>query len=243
MEEKAKTTSTSAKKLKETLVIMFINLVLIWFLQLIIDQDLRNRLSTMEIISLFFYPLIIFYLRNNWPKKQKIIDIVLLSILYVFSASIIHESCHIIGLYAIGSKPIEVSLIPKFWEGKFTGGAWVRSEPLNNWLNPIPGLFPYIIDICFLVIGFLILRTKRITNSFWAGLIYVYFCLGPLFDIINNYSITFTGIVEGNDFHGLALGWGGVWANMIGSVFSISAISICILVLILYKNIPLKKSI
>ncbi len=215
------------------------NLVVIWFILKGYVPDLRQRLATIEIFGLVFCPMIIFYLRNNWTPVKWIINIVLISIITIFSYAFIHESSHVIGAYIIGSKPIETHLIPNFWKGEFTT-AWIRSEPVNNILiGVIPGLFPYIKDIIFLIIGLVIFKKRRINNSFLAGFVYVFFCLVPLFDIVNNYLIKLIiGRVEGNDFYGVTLGWGDVWSNIIGMTFSIFAIFICIWILIFYKNFP-----
>lgn len=230
-------TQTNAKKIIISNIVAFI---IIAVLLMIFQPDPRLRLASVEIMLLFFYPLIIFYYGNNWYRLNWIINIVIISILYIFFAPIIHESCHILGLYIVGSKPIDFNLIPKFWEGQFTRAGWVRSVPLNNWLDAIPGLFPYIIDLCLIFIGAIILRTKNITNSFWAGLIYAFFCLAPLFDIVNNYTLKVVGVVEGNDFNGVALVWGEFWANFVGSVFSSIALVISAWVLLLYKGVPQK---
>lgn len=227
------------KKWFKILGVFGFNLVVIWFLLKGFVPDLRQRLATIEIFGLVFSPMIIFYLRNNWLPVKWIINILLISIITIFSYSFIHEFSHVIGVYVIGSKPIEVHLIPNYWKGEFTSGASVRSEPVNSWLGVIPGLFPYIKDIIFLLLGLLILKKKRINNSFLAGFIYVFFCLVPLFDIVNNFLIKLIiGRVEGNDFYGVTLGWGDVWSNIIGMTFSIFAIFICIWIPIFYKNFP-----
>jgi hypothetical protein len=235
-----RTTSGKPRYWYKILGIFLSCLVAMWFNL----PDLRQRLATIELFALFLFPLIIFYLRNSWSLGKSIRDIVLISILIVFSYSILHESSHVVGVYLIGPKPVEVHLIPKYWEGNFTTAASVSSEPVNSWLGVIPGLFPYIKDIFFLIIGFLILRRKRINNSFVAGFIYAFFCLTPLFDIVNNYLIKLiVGRLEGNDFYGVALGWGTVWANVIGMTFSIFAIFICIRTLIFYKGFPMIPSV
>ena len=139
----------------------------------------------------------------------------------------------------IGSKPIETHLIPHFWKGEFTTG-WVRSDPVNGWTGVLPGLFPYIKDIVFLIIGLSIFQKSKINNSFLAGLTYAILCLAPLFDIVNNYFIKFIiGRLEGNDFYGVTLGWGDTLANIIGMTFSIFAIFTCIWIPIIYKNFPI----
>jgi hypothetical protein len=126
-------------------------------------------------------------------------------------------------------------LIPRFWEGDFTT-AWVRSEPVNDWRGPIPGLSPYIKDVFLLIIGFILLKGKKVSNAFWAGFIYVFFCLGSLFDIVNNYFLKVLGYLTGNDFYGVTLGWGDTWSNIIGIAFSSFAIGICFWVLMAYKS-------
>ena len=205
------------------------NLIVIWFILKGIIPDLRHRLATIEIFGLVLCPLIIFYLRNNWSPVKWILNIAVISIIVIFSYSFIHESSHVIGVYIIGSETIETHLIPSFWKGEFTT-AWIRSEPVNNILiGVIPGLFPYIKDIIFLILGVLIFRKVKINNSFIAGFVYAFFCLVPLFDIVNNYLIKLiSGKIEGNDFYGVTLGWGDVWSNIIGMTFSIFAIFICI---------------
>jgi len=235
-----KTTSVKPKNWYKILGIFVFSLVMMWFSIAVSQPDLRQRLATMEVFALFLCPLIIFYLRNNWSLVKWIINIVLIFILIVFSYSFLHESSHVVGVYLIGSKPLEVHLIPKYWEGNFTSGASVGSEPVKSWIGVIPGLSPYIKDILFLIIGFLILRRKSINNSFFAGFIYAFFCLTPLFDIVNNYLIKLiVGRLEGNDFYGVALGWGTFWANIIGMTFSIFAIFICIRIPIFYRNFPI----
>jgi hypothetical protein len=197
--------------------------------------DARTRFALI-IMSLFVVnPLIIFYLRNGWPRKIISINIAVLLIGWFFTLPLFHELSHLIGVYAIGSKPIAYQILPKFMKGDFTT-AWVRSEPINDWRGPIPGLSPYIKDIFLLIIGFFILKWKKVNNAFWAGFIYVFFCLGSLFDIANNFSQKLLGYVKGNDFYGVSLGWGNGWANRIGITFSSFAIFICISVLVSYKS-------
>jgi hypothetical protein len=232
------TTVAAPRNWYKILGVFCFNFLMIWFILKLFVPDLRIRLATIELVGLFLSPLIIFYLRNNWSPVKWIINIIVISILVILSYSFIHESSHVIGVYIIGSKPIEVHLIPDFWKGEYTT-AWVRSEPVDGWLGIIPGLSPYIKDIICLVLGLLIFRKIKINNSFLAGLIYAFFCLVPLFDIVNNYFIKLIiGKVEGNDFYGITLGWGETWAKIIGSCFSVIAIVISIWILIFNKDLP-----
>jgi hypothetical protein len=201
----------------------------------IVEPDVRTRFSLIEIALFVVNPLIIFYLRNNWPRKILIINIVVLVTVWFVTLPLFHELSHVIGVYAIGSKPTVYQLIPKFWEGDFTT-AFVGSEPVNDWRGPIPGLFPYIKDILLLIIGFILLKGEKVSNAFWAGFIYAFFCLGSMFDIVNNYFQKLLGYLPGNDFYGVTLGWGDAWSNTIGIVFSIFAVCICVWALMAYKS-------
>jgi hypothetical protein len=201
----------------------------------IVEPDVRTRFALIEICVLVVNPLIVFYLHNNWPRKIVIINIVVLVIVWFVTLPLFHELSHVIGVYAIGSKPTVYQLIPKFWEGDFTT-AFVGSEPVNDWRGPIPGLFPYIKDILLLIIGFILLKGKKVNHAFWAGFIYAFFCLGSMFDILNNYFQKLLGYLPGNDFYGVTLGWGDAWSNIIGIVFSIFAVCICVWVLMAYKS-------
>ena len=229
---------TSNRNWNSIFIALGLNLVLMWFLIIRIEPVLQERLSTIEIIVLYFYPLFIFYLRNDWAVRKWVPSIVVLTIVVFITDPILHESSHILGLYAIGSKPIDFQLIPKFWHGEFQHGGWVRSDFIAGWRGPIPGLAPYIKDILLLTAGWFIFKRRKINNVFMAGFVFVFFCLSPAFDIINNYSVKLIGNVEGNDFHGVALGWGEVYANSIGILFSLYALSADIWVLSIYKQFP-----
>ena len=197
--------------------------------------DVRTRFALIEICVFVVNPLIVFYLRNNWPPKLCIIHIVVIVIAWFFTLPLLHELSHVIGVYMIGSKPIAYQLLPKFWEGDFTT-AWVQSEPINDWRGPIPGLSPYIKDIFLLIIGFIMLKGNKVSNAFGAGFIYAFFCLGSLFDITNNYFQKLLGYVTGNDFYGVSLGWGDAWSNIIGIAFSSFALCISVWMLMAYKS-------
>lgn len=201
----------------------------------IIVPDVRTRFALIEIGVFVVNPLIVFYLHNNWPRKICIINIVALLIVWFFTLPLFHELSHVVGVYMIGAKPAAYQLFPKFWEGDFTT-AWVHFETVNDWRNPIPGLFPYIKDIFLLIVGFIMLKEKKVMNAFWAGFIYTFFCLGSLFDIANNYFQKLLGYVTGNDFYGVSLGWGDAWSNIIGIAFSSFAVCISVWVLMAYKS-------
>jgi hypothetical protein len=204
-------------------------------LVLLIVPDARTRFALIAMSLLVVNPLIFFYLRNNWPLKICVINMLVMVIIWFFTLPFFHELSHVAGVYLIGSKPVAYQLIPRFWAGDFTT-AWVQSAPVNDWRAPIPGLSPYIKDVLLLIIGFILLKGKRVRNAFWAGFIYVFFCLGSLFDIANNYFQKLLGYVVGNDFYGVSLGWGDAWANIIGLVFTSFAVCVCVWVLMAYQS-------
>ena len=235
-------TSTVSNSWNTIFISLGLILTLLWIFHIRFQPNLSEKLSSIEIVVLLFYPLIVFYWRIGLPVQKWLLYVVILTVYIVVTDPIIHESSHILGNYAIGSKIIKYQLIPKFWKGEFAHGGWVQSEPITGWLGPIPGLAPYIKDILLLTAGWIIFKKRRIHNAFLAGFMYVFFCLSPMFDIISNYSLKLIGRVEGNDFHGVALGWGEVWANGIGILFSIIALSISIWVILIFK-ISAKKSL
>jgi hypothetical protein len=201
----------------------------------IVEPDVRTRFTLIEICVFVINPLIVFYLHNNWPQKITILSIVIIVIIWFITLPLFHELSHLIGVYLIGSKPTEYQLIPKYWEGDFHTAA-VGSEPVNDWREPIPGLFPYMKDIILLIMGIILLKGEKVRDAFWASFIYAFFCLGSMFDIVNNYCQKVLGYVAGNDYYGVTLGWGDTWSNIIGIVFSSFAVYICIWALIAYKS-------
>ncbi len=230
---------SDTRKWHKILAICAFNLVATWLLLGRIDPDLRHRLSTMEVFTFVVAPAILFYLRNDWPLLRWSASLLGIAVVTVFTYSFLHEGSHVLGLYAVGSRPTEVHLIPKYWQGEFTTGASVASEPVNSWVGAIPGLAPYVKDVLFIVIGTWILKRTRTKSAFLAGVVYVALCLAPLFDIVNNYSIMLAlGKVAGNDFCGAAERWGAVWANAIGACFSALAFGACAYILVFYSHRP-----
>jgi len=232
-------TPSSGRNWNRILAVCGFNLVVIWLLLGNIDPDLRHRLSTMEVFTLVVTPTILFYLRNNWPLSKWGMSALGVAGITVLTYSVLHEASHVLGVYAIGSKPVEVHLIPKFWAGEFATGASVSSQPVAGWIGALPGLAPYIKDILFLLVGAWILKRTDMRSAFLAGLVYVTLCVAPLFDLVNNYLIYLVlGRVSGNDFYGTALRWGAVWTHGIGLGFCIFALVTCAWILWFYGNHP-----
>ena len=219
------------------------NLIVIWFLLARIDPDPRHRLSTMQVVTLGLVPLILFYLRNRWPALRWSVALLGIVVVTIFTYAFLHELSHVLALYAVGSRPLKVHLVPRYWAGEFTTGASVSSAPLDGWIGAIPGLGPYIKDVLFVAAGVWILRKGKIQSAFAAGLVYATFCLVPLFDLVNNYSIyVLLGEVPGNDFYGTSLRWGAGWTHAIGLAGSTLALAVSAWVLLFYTNHPAEPS-
>ena len=221
------------------LAVMTFNLVAVWFLTGLVALDLRHRLATMEIAGLLVIPLTVLYVRSNWPPKLWLANLAVLPLLWFSTYSLLHEGSHVVGAIVVGEKIVSCHMIPHFWEGEFTSG-WIQSTVLEGWRGVLPGLFPYLRDFLFLIAGWLILKSKRIKNCFLVGLVFVFFCLSPLFDIASNYLGGLAQHAAGNDFIGTAMRIGSGWTNVIGLVLLSFAFYVSGRILLLYTNFPAK---
>jgi uncharacterized membrane protein len=221
------------------LAVMVFNLVAVWFLTGPIAPDIKHRLATMEITTLLLIPLVILYARCNWPPKLWLANLVVLLPLWFITYSALHEGSHVVGVFMVGEKIVNYHLIPAFWKGEFTSDAWVSSNILEGWRGVLPGLFPYLRDFLFLIAGWVILKSKRIENCFLVGLVFVLFCLSPVFDITDNY---FNGYLvqhaTGNDFTGTAMTIGGLETHVIGVLLLSFGLYVVVRILWLYSNFP-----
>jgi hypothetical protein len=192
-------------------------------------------LSAIEIALLIILPLIKFYQQSKLTRKQYIINIALLYLIWYFSYAGLHELCHIFGSWITGTKILDYQLIPPFWKGDFKT-AYVNPLFENNNQAVVSVIMPYLRDIVFLIIGFWLLIRKRINNHFLKGLILILFILSSLFDIINNYS-GFVFVSFG-DFKELSIRVGVLYANVIGLAFTLIATVITLRIFVLYKYHP-----
>ena len=135
------------------------------------------------------------------------------------------------GSWIMGTKISNFQLIPPYWKGDFRT-AYVNSLFENKTQALVSVIMPYLRDIVFSIIGFWLLKRKRINNNFLIGLILILFILSPLFDIINNYS----GFVfeSSGDFNELTKSVGVVYANLIGLLFTLIAIFITVRIFVIY---------
>jgi hypothetical protein len=203
------------------------------------DLDIRHRLATIEIVTLLLIPMIVLYVRGNWPQKLWLASLVVLLPIWFGTYSLLHEGSHLVGVLLVGEKILDYHLIPHFWQGEFTS-AWVGSTILPGWRGVLPGLFPYLRDFLFLIAGWVILKSKRIENCFLVGLVFLLFCLSPLFDIASNYLGYLAEHATGNDFMGTAMKIGGLKTHVIGVLLLSFGLYVVARILWLYTNFPSK---
>lgn len=188
---------------------------------------------TIELALIMVFPLIIFYQRMKNGFKSTFLNVVLLYLIWFFSYALLHELCHVLGSWITGAKIGDYQLIPRYWEGDYKN-AYVGSIFENGIQGFISPISPYIRDIIFLFVGYVILKGKKITGSFVDGLIVVLFVLSPIYDIFNNYF----GFVLGarNDFSAIRKVTGSFWTHTIGLLFTLTGIFIFWRLFVRIKN-------
>ncbi len=141
-----------------------------------------------EILVLIVLPLLVLFLRSNWSRKEININVTILPILWYIFYAPIHEFSHILGCFFVGAEIKDYRLFAHFWEGDF-GFAFVdvKGGYDINYDSLLILIFPYILDLFSILIGYYILSKSQIKNSFLVGLTFLMFCLRPLYDIIDNY--------------------------------------------------------
>ena len=141
-----------------------------------------------EILTIIVLPLLVFYLRSKWPQKEIVIFAIVLPLLWYLLYAPIHELSHMLGAAIIGASIKDYRLFAHFWEGDF-GFAYVdiAGGLGTNFNSLIILVSPYILDFISLILGYFILKSYRIKNSFLAGLIFLFLCLRPTYDVIDNY--------------------------------------------------------
>jgi len=141
-----------------------------------------------EILVIIVLPLLLFYLRSKWLQKEIVINAIVLPLLWYLFYAPIHELSHMLGCVVVGSDINDYRLFAHFWEGSF-GFAYVNVKGgLGiNMSSLIILIMPYVIDFLSLIIGYYILTHYKIKNSFLNGLIFLFLCARPAYDLIDNY--------------------------------------------------------
>ena len=145
-------------------------------------------LRIIEILILVVLPLLIIYLRSSWTNKQINLNVIILPLIWYLFYAPFHELGHVLGCIFVGAEIKDYQLFAHFWEGNF-GFAFVEikdgyGENMNSFVILI---IPYILDLISILLGYYLLRRCKIKNSFLFGLVFLVFCIRPLYDLIDNF--------------------------------------------------------
>jgi hypothetical protein len=182
-------------------------------------------LTTCEILLVVVMPLLVLYLKGNWPLRKVIPPLVIIPVLWYFTYAPLHELSHAAGVYLVGGKVIDYLLIPRFWLGEF-GGAWITPSGITqSWQQLTFTAFPYMLDIVCLVVA-----------------IFVFLCLRPAFDFVCE-PIAFLSGFRGDLYHiQLFVGPFAIWSFILISIgLSVYSISSTLSHLLAFQNTRLGK--
>jgi hypothetical protein len=141
-------------------------------------------LITFEILLVIDIPLMILYLKGNWPVRTTMKCLLSIPVLWYLTYSPLHELSHVAGTYLAGGKVIYVKLIPRFWLAEF-GQAWITPVGLReSWQQLVMTSSPYILDVACIATGIFLLRRDFSKNPFILGFIFMLLCLRPAFDFV-----------------------------------------------------------
>jgi len=184
-------------------------------------------LITCEILLVVVMPLLVLYIKGNWPLRKIIPPLVIIPVFWYFTYAPLHELSHAAGLYLVGGKVIDYKLIPRFWLGEF-GGAWITpSGTTQSWQQLTFTAFPYMLDIVCFVVAIFVFRRGFSRNPFFIGLAFMLLCLRPAFDFVCE-SIAFLSGFRGDLCHiqqivGPSAIWSFILISIGLSVYSISS--------------------
>lgn len=194
--------------------------------------------NTIEIALLLLLPLIIFYKRSAWNYKTYIFIIPVLYLIWYLTYGFLHEFSHMVAIWISGKKIFAYQLVPHFWKGDF-GGGYIKYDFRGDFIDLFIIILPYVRDIFFLVIGYVILKRKKIKHPLTGGLIMIMLVCSPLYDISNNYLAYILGSM--NDFNAIKVSTNLWMANSIGISFMMTALFLACRLLILSKGYPENK--
>jgi len=146
---------------------------------------MQNYLLYMcETLLVVVMPLLVLYLKGNWPLRKIIPPLVVIPILWYFTYAPLHELSHVAGVYLVGGKVIDYKLIPRFWLGEFAG-AWITPSGITqSWQQLTMTAFPYMLDIVCFVVATFVFRRDFSRNPFLIGLAFMLLCLRPAGDFV-----------------------------------------------------------
>ncbi len=140
--------------------------------------------NTCEILLVVVMPLLVLYLKGNWPLRKVIPYLVVIPILWYFAYAPLHELSHAAGSYLVGGRVIDYKLIPRFWLGEFSGGWVTPSGITQSWQQFTFSAFPLMLDIVCFVVAIFVFRRDFSRNPFYIGLAFMLLCLRPASDFV-----------------------------------------------------------
>ena len=180
-----------------------------------------------EILLFLVIPLLVLYLKGNWPLRKIIPPLVIIPVLWYFTYAPLHELSHAAGVYLVGGKVIVWKLIPRFWLGEFAG-AWITPSGITQrWQQLTMTAFPYMLDIVCFVVALFVFRRVFSRNPFFIGLAFMLLCLRPAGDFVFEPIAFLSG--DRNDFYAIQqiVGPFAIWSFILISiglaVYSISS--------------------
>ena len=192
--------------------------------------------STFLIAVLVILPLVKFYQRSNWTKKQKLINVLLFSFLFFFVYAPLHEFCHLISAKLMNVEILDYQLYSKFSSGKFQN-AYVSFGPQTINQSFIIVIAPYLRDVIFAFVSFLILKRKQINSPFLVGLI---FSIGLLFSTFGIFENLLGYINKFGHSNRLSKIIGHFWTWSIGITMLNTTLFLTYRIFITYKGFPEK---
>jgi hypothetical protein len=173
---------------------------------------------TVEILLFLVIPLLVLYLKGNWPLRQVIPCIVVIPIIWYFTYSPFHELSHAAGVYLVGGKVIQYRLIPPFWSGEFAR-AWITPSGITqSWQQITTTAFPYLLDVVCFIVALFVFRRGFSRNPFLVGLAFMLLCLRPAGDFVFEPIAFLSG--DRNDFYALQqiVGPFAIWSFILLSI-------------------------
>ena len=141
-------------------------------------------LVTCEILVIVVMPLLVLYLKGNWPLRKVILSLVVIPIFWYFTYAPLHELSHAAGIYLVGGKVIFWKLIPSFWLGEFARAWLTPSGITQSWQQLTMSSFPYLLDVVCFVAALFVFRRGSSRNPFVIGLAFMILCLRPACDFV-----------------------------------------------------------
>jgi hypothetical protein len=141
-------------------------------------------LFTCEILLVVVMPLLVLYLKGNWPLRMVIPPLVVIPVLWYFTYAPLHELSHAAGIYLAGGKVIVWKLIPRFWLGEFARAWLIPSGITQSWQQLTMSAFPYMLDVVCFIVAIFVLRQCSPRDPFLVGLVFMLLCLRPACDFV-----------------------------------------------------------